>query len=63
MFTHKIISSGQKCFAAAWWPTKDKSAGTLEKAYPLMVFESGQVNRVSADNLERLPTHNLILHK
>ena len=52
MFTHTIKSSGQRCFPACWWPTKDKGAGAREQAYPLMVFESGQCNRVRADNLQ-----------
>lgn len=52
MYTHVTKSSNQKCFPAVWWPTKDPYAGSREKAYPLMVFESGQINRVKADNLK-----------
>jgi len=54
MYTHIIKKSNQRCFQAAWWPSADKSPGTLEKAYPLMMFESGQCNRVRADNLKRI---------
>jgi hypothetical protein len=51
-FTHKIVSSGQKCFPACWWPSEDPKAGTHEKEYPLMMFESGQCNRVKKSNLK-----------
>ena len=54
MYTHLIKRSNQLCFHAAWWPSKDPHAGSTEKAYPLMMLESGQCTRVRADNLQRL---------
>jgi len=52
MFTHITKKTRQRCFGAVWWPSKDASLGSREKAYPLMVFESGQIDRVNANNLE-----------
>ena len=54
MFTHKIIKSDQKCFPAAWWPSADPLLGKREKTYPLMMFESGQCNRVNIKNLKKI---------
>ena len=53
-YTHKMKRTGQRCFPAAWWPTADAHAGNKEKEYPLMMFESGQCNRVNAKNLTRI---------
>ncbi len=51
-FTHITKISKQKCFHVCWWPHADKSAGIKEREYPLMMFESGQCNRVSASNIQ-----------
>jgi len=56
MYTHTTKRSDQRCYQATWWPTTESSAGTREKAYPLMMFESGQVSRVNINNLEPI-TH------
>jgi len=54
MYTHTLKTSGQRCFAAAWWPTKDQDAGKREKRHPLMMLESGQITRIRQDNLETI---------
>lgn len=54
MYTHETIKTGQRCFQACWWPHEDPKMGPLEKAYPLMMFESGQCNRVNAKNLKKI---------
>jgi len=51
MYTHIIVSSNQKCYQAVWWPSKETSLGPREKSHPLMMFESGQCNRVRKSNL------------
>jgi hypothetical protein len=52
MYTHALKTSGQRCYAAVWWPSKDKAIGAVEKQHPLVVLESGQITRVRRDNLE-----------
>lgn len=54
MYTHKTVSSNQYCFHVGWWPVidKDKSLMRQEEQWPLMMFESGQINRVNKDNLK-----------
>ena len=55
IFTHIIKKSKQLCFGAAWWPSVDPAMGGREKAYPLMRLESGQITRVRASNLKKIP--------
>jgi hypothetical protein len=58
-FTHVLVKSGQRCFHAAWWPSEDPLVGAKEKTYPLMMMESGQCQRVNANNLKKI-TKDLI---
>jgi len=51
MFSHITKKSKQRCYKAVWWPTRESTAGSREKRWPLMVFESGQINRVNINNL------------
>ena len=55
-FTHVTKKGGQLCFRAAWWPHEDPRTGTFEKNRPLMMFASGQCNRVSANNIKPIAT-------
>lgn len=54
MFSHMTKKTKQLCYQAAWWPSEDSSLGPLEKRYPLMMFASGQCNRVNANNLIKI---------
>ena len=53
-FTHKIKSSGQLCRKASWWPNTDQDYVNMDKRWPLMYLESGQVTKVSIHNLKAL---------
>lgn len=52
MYTHELISSGQKCFRAVWWPSKDPEIAKREMAWPMVMLESGQVTRVRVNNMK-----------
>jgi len=53
-YTHTVIKSGQKCRPAPWWPTTDQNYINNDQRWPLMVLESGQVTKVSRDNLKAI---------
>lgn len=53
-FTHEVISSKQRCYFAPLWPVHkatDPNYYKREQAHPLVVMESGQVDRVKGENL------------
>lgn len=52
VYTHELKKSGQKCFRAVWWPSKDPEIGKREAIWPMMMLESGQVTRVNVNNLK-----------
>mgnify|MGYP001826603812 CR=1 FL=1 len=56
MFTHQHKRSGRKCFRACTYPLRKELQGQ-EKAYPLMHFKDGQITRVNANNLKRVPVN------
>lgn len=61
MYTHVIKKSGIKCYSTVWFPTQCLKAQSRERSHPMMTLETGQITRVSRDNLRKIKISNNIV--